>query len=295
MATIYGSARNRSILEFVIGTEEDDLIFPLGGWDIVDGKGGIDTVVVQGLADDFALISGDGVVYVDSLSSASMYSERVQLINVEKVQFSDRVIDLRDGFAFTDNPLGSDIFNGGPGIDTVSYSGPSSQYRVEKSGVFFFVEDTTRIGVQDRLGQIERVHFSDQGLAFDLNQNAGTAAKLVGALLGSDYVQSPAVMGIAIGLLDKGMSAADLVLTAVESDFFQQLAGGNSHEHLVRQVYRNIWGVDPDPDVAQEFIALLDKKFWSINEAVLLAASTEENLASINLSGLTNTGVYFDY
>lgn len=43
MAVIYGTTGNDTL----IGTAEADMIYPLGGWDTVDGLGGADTLVID--------------------------------------------------------------------------------------------------------------------------------------------------------------------------------------------------------------------------------------------------------
>ncbi|MDP4618148.1 MAG: hypothetical protein NWS82_04465, partial [Burkholderiaceae bacterium] len=115
MANIFGKYRNTS-QEFINGTSADDVIYPGGGWDVVNGGAGVDTVHVEGRSNQFKLVAEDGVVYIDSLSAASAYSERVQLINIEKVQFWDELVDLRVSKVFRDGE--SSVFiAGGPGSD----------------------------------------------------------------------------------------------------------------------------------------------------------------------------------
>lgn len=70
-----------------MGTSDDDIIYPGGGWDVVEGGAGIDTVVIVGRSSQFKLVFENGVTYIDALSGASAMTERAQLINVELVQF----------------------------------------------------------------------------------------------------------------------------------------------------------------------------------------------------------------
>jgi hypothetical protein len=93
MPNIYGSPNNTTF-ELIKGSNLDDLIFPLGGWDYVDGGDGIDTVVILGLSSQFKLVQENSITYIDAISAASKYANRVQLVNVEKVQFSDKVVSL---------------------------------------------------------------------------------------------------------------------------------------------------------------------------------------------------------
>lgn len=89
MANIYGTPNNRS-REVIPGSEEDDFFYPLGGWDIVQGMGGLDTVFIHGLAANFQVMAEEGVAYVDALSGASAGVERALLYDVERIEFLDR-------------------------------------------------------------------------------------------------------------------------------------------------------------------------------------------------------------
>lgn len=74
MPIIYGSPNNKTF-ELIKGSSVDDLIFPLGGWDYVDGGAGKDTVVVMGLSSQFKLVQDNSITYIDAVSSASAYSD----------------------------------------------------------------------------------------------------------------------------------------------------------------------------------------------------------------------------
>jgi len=291
-----GSANNRS-LEYIVGTEGNDLIYPRGGWDIIDGREGVDTVMVAGTTEDFQLVQEGGVVYVDSLSAASAYSERVQLLNVELVQFNDQLVDLR-GFSkeFFAAPGQSEFFDGGVGIDTLIYSSPASQHSLRKAGDFYFVEDQKTAGVQDRLKQIERIHFSDQKLALDIQGNAGSAARIVGALLGPEFVQNQVIIGIALQALDAGMPELDLVQFARTTEFFHNLAGSDSDEALIGHVFKNLTGQLIPQDILRSYQAILESSpnpGETLNSLVVSAAYSDVNGQRIGLVGLNESGLLF--
>ena len=75
--------------EVLVGTADDDTFYPGGGWDVVEGGLGIDTVVVIGRSSQFKLVIENGAAYIDALSGASAMTERTELTNVELVQFLD--------------------------------------------------------------------------------------------------------------------------------------------------------------------------------------------------------------
>lgn len=280
-----------------MGTLADDLIFPYGGWDVIDGKEGVDSVVVVGNSSEFKLIQEGGVVYVDSLSAASAYSERVQLINVELVLFTDRTIDLRSfSKKFYASLEQSEFFDGGLGIDELIYPSPFTQHKLQKAGDFFFIENTINVGVRDRISQVERIHFSDFKLALDLSGNAGSAARLVGALLGADFVQNPEIVGIALRALDSGMSQSALVQFARSTEFFHQLAGSDSDESLISHVFKNLMGQKIPQDILASYIDLLEgspNRRETLNELVVSVSYSERNEQLINLVGLGEVGLVF--
>ncbi len=124
---ILGKLHNQT-REVLTGTADDDTIYPGGGWDVVDGGGGFDTVVIVGSSTQFKIVFDSGVTYIDALSGASALTERAQLTNVEQVEF---VTDRKKVSLVVNDTLqgqpGTDFFDGGLGLDTVIYSGPQGQ------------------------------------------------------------------------------------------------------------------------------------------------------------------------
>lgn len=159
MPNIYGSPNNKTF-EQIKGSNLDDLIFPLGGWDYVDGGAGTDTVVVVGLSSQFKLIQDNSVTYIDAVSSASAYADRVQLLNVEKVQFSDKVVSLETP-RLMKTQAGDDEYQGGAGLDWLVYPGPRKNYDVQTIGSAWRVSDPSGQTGTDIIRDMDRVRFSD--------------------------------------------------------------------------------------------------------------------------------------
>lgn len=65
--------------EVLVGTSDDDTFYPGGGWDVVEGGLGIDTVVVIGRSSQFKIVIENDVAYIDALSGASAMTERTEL------------------------------------------------------------------------------------------------------------------------------------------------------------------------------------------------------------------------
>lgn len=159
MPNIYGSPNNKTF-ELIQGSEQDDLIFPLGGWDYVDGRSGTDTIVVLGLSSQFRLVQDNSITYIDALSSASAYADRVQLVNVEKVQFSDKIVALDTPRLYTAQS-GDDEYLGSAGSDWLCYERVRSDYALQTIGSAWRVSDKQGLTGTDILRSIERVRFAD--------------------------------------------------------------------------------------------------------------------------------------
>jgi len=282
--TFYGTPNNRA-REVLVGTSADELFYPLGGWDVVQGGGGIDTVFVYGQSAAFRVLTEQGITYVDALSGASAGSERAQLFEVERISFLDREIDLTAPQHFVGRD-GGDIFVGNVGLDTATYAGKRGQFRIERVGDQHFVTDLLGSGGIDRLQSVERVRFDDTGVALDLGAAARDTARLVGTLLGPAVVSgpaaSPALVGLVLGLFDQGRTlgqVAELAVTAL----------GWNTDTLVAQILLNVWA---RPATAVELAAVSAAvQGLPAAEVATLACNLGLIDARINLVGLADSGL----
>jgi len=271
--------------EVLVGTADDDTFYPGGGWDVVDGGLGIDTVVVIGRSSQFKLVLENGVTYIDALSGASASTERTELINVELVQFLDKTVNLVANDTFK-GQAGTDLFDGGLGTDTVVYSGPLVQYTVNKSGSRYIVSEPTGSDGTDYLTNIERLKFKDKFIAIDLDGNAGTTAKILGAVFGKDSLSNKNYVGIGLNFLDTGWTYDNLAGLALDA------AGAKTNDQIVSLLWTNVIGTKPTAADKQPFIALLDNGI-SAGALAHLAADTSFNTTNINLVGLAQTGIEY--
>ena len=271
--------------EVLVGTADDDTFYPGGGWDVVDGGLGIDTVVVIGRSSQFKLVLDNGVTYIDATSGASASTERTELINVELVQFLDKTVNLVANDTFKGQP-GTDLIDGGLGTDTVVYSGPLVQYTVNKSGSRYIVSEPTGSDGTDYLTNIERLKFKDKFIAIDLDGNAGTTAKILGAVFGKESVSNKSYVGIGLNFLDTGWTYDNLAGLALDA------AGAKTNDQIVSLLWTNVIGTKPTAADKQPFIALLENGM-SAGALADLAADTSFNTVNINLVGLAQTGIEY--
>ena len=271
-----------------MGTPDDDTIYPGGGWDVVDGGEGFDTVVIIGRASQFKLVFDSGVTYIDALSGASALTERAQLNNVEQLQFLDKTVSLVVNDTIKGQP-GTDFFDGGLGIDTVVYSGPQERYSITKSGNRYVVSEPTGSDDTDYLSNIERLQFSNGKVALDLGGNAGQAARLIGALLGPSFIKDKALAGVVIGLIDQDYSIESIANLGLNTSFYLTLAGSTKNEDFVNHVFRNVVGRPPEVNEQKTYVDMLNAGTSQAALAVM-AAGTEFTASQIGLTGLTSHG-----
>ena len=284
---ILGKLHNQT-REVLVGTPDDDTIYPGGGWDVVDGGGGFDTVVIIGRSSQFKLVFDSGVTYIDALSGASAMTERAQLNNVEQVQFLDKTVSLVVNDTIKGQP-GTDFFDGGLGIDTVVYSGPQERYSITKSGNRYVVSEPTGSDDTDYLSNIERLQFSNGKVALDLGGNAGQAARLIGALLGPSFIKDKALAGVVIGLVDQDYSIENIANLGLNTSFYLALAGSTKNEDFVNHVFRNVVGRPPEVNEQKTYVVMLNAGTSQAALAVM-AAGTEFTASQIGLTGLTSHG-----
>jgi Ca2+-binding RTX toxin-like protein len=288
---VLGKLHNQT-REVLTGSAENDTIYPGGGWDVVDGGDGFDTVVIIGRSSEFKIVFDSGVTYIDALSGASALTERAQLSNVEQVQFLDKTVSLVVNDTIKGGP-GTDFFDGGLGLDTVVYSGPQERYTINKSGNRYVVSEPTGSDDTDYLVNIERLQFANGKVALDVeNGNAGEAAKLIGALLGPTYVKDKVLSGIVINLLDQKYTSDTIANLGLATPMYLSMAGSSSNTDFVKQVFTNVVGRPPTPSESSTYVNMLDAG-TSQSALALMAAHTDLNAARINLVGLVQHGLEF--
>lgn len=182
----------------LLGGEGNDQLTGGKGSDTLDGGIGMDIAVFTGALADFQIVTVNGVTTVtgpDGVDRSNRPLTAVDVLtNIERLQFSDRVVDLRlnlivgtsggdqltgsaaadslfggDGDDELHGGLGDDWIEGGDGWDTLWVEGDSSEYRilVVSDGFLLKGADGT-----DHLIGVEAIRFS-QGGEIDLARQYG--------------------------------------------------------------------------------------------------------------------------
>jgi len=138
----------------------------------------------------------------------------------------------------------------------------------------------------DYLVHIDRVLFKDTSLALDINGNAGSTAKLLGAVFGKDSLTNKKYVGIGLSLLDAGMSTMTLASLAVDA------ANLKTNDQIVSTLWKNVFGTTASNSDKAPYIKLLDDGMTP-GTLAWLAADTTFNKVNINLVGLAQTGIEY--
>jgi Ca2+-binding RTX toxin-like protein len=160
---------------------------------------------------------------------------------------------------------GDDAIDGGEGIDTAVYTGPRSQYTVTRGST------TTSVSGEgnDTLSNVERLQFSDGGLALDLAGNAGMVAKILGAVFGQAAVGDRALAGIGLNIADtSGMSYQQLMQLALD----YRLGAGASNEAVVDLLHTNVMGSAPDAGTQAHYVSWITGGGYTQASLATLAA-----------------------
>ena len=183
---------------------------------------------------------------------------------------------------------GDDQIDGGAGIDTVFYATARAGAVVASTFAGHVVH--TAQGGSDYLTNVERLSFSDMGLALDLNGNAGTVAKILGAVFGADAVSNRVYFGIGLHRIDAGMSTESLLTLALGARLG---TGASDPKQVVDLLFGNLTGHLPSVAEEAAYVKLIEGKETTLAGLGVFAAESDLNKDNINLVGLSDHGVEY--
>ena len=241
---------------------------------------------------------GETIHFVVNGDSISVNGGGLQLQRLSKLETVSHLIGTDGADSLTGtagNDLltgmgGNDTLDGGAGIDTALYGSPKSAYTIGAGGSSVAALSGTGEGT-DTLSHVERIKFADKGLAFDvMGGNAGTAAKILGAVFGPSYVNVPEYMGIGLHYLDAGMSYETLIGAALAVRLGAQ---ANNNGAIVDLLFNNVIGVAPTTAQHNQFVSYLDGHYFTVEQLAVLAADTSYNADHIGLTGRAAVGIEY--
>jgi len=281
------------------GSAGDEIFVGGLGNDVMDGLGGYDTVNYETFNTYVTVESVPGGMSINLQSGqASGAWGTDTILNMEAAvgtNYDDFITgnearNLLVGNGGNDTIRGGDgddTLYGGDGLDWALFTGQESDHLI----VFSFfgdraVNDTVAGGGVDELTGIERLLFDDYGRAFDFTGHAGTSARLIGVLLGAEFVRNPVVEGIVMQALDSGMTADALATLAIGV-----LYPTYTPQQLADLIYFNVLHTHPSPDVVNYLVDVM--AITSPSFLAVYASTLAENDQSIGFVDLVGTGVPF--
>lgn len=273
----------------VTGGNGADIVYVGGGDDNINGGGGVDTAVFSGVAANYKLLrSGESIIVIGQ--------GRDVLTGVETLRFNDKNIAATDIPAQTAGgtsgndifvaQTGSEVFDGGSGLDTVVFSGSRAAYTVAPGATVLV---TDGVGGTDTLAGIERLVFADGALAFDTAGTAGQAYRLYRAAL--DRAPDLGGLGFWINALDRGVEILDVARGFIASPEFNSRYGTLDNSGFLTQLYTNVLHRAPDTGGMAFYLGHLNAGLERAEVLASLAASVEnqEAVATLIANGISYT------
>ena len=272
---------------YLLSADRANFIWDGGGFDTLDASAILSPVTLH--------LSPGGWGFVGDTANPSILAAGQQTINfgsrIEKVigtAFADTLVG--DELAnHLEGGKGDDLLEGGSGIDTALIAAARGQVSMFYGGV---VEGEPRWQARhgferDTLISVERIHFTDSGLALDLTENAGDVAKLLGVLLGADALQDGSLVAIALNYADSGMD----LFTLLETGLTFLLGDSPTSQSVVNLLHEALTGATASPEVLSTYGGMLDRGELLPAQLAVLAAETDLNRENIQLIGLVESGL----
>lgn len=184
------------------------------------------------------------------------------------------------------------LFRGGHGTDTLALNVASSEARnlaPDESGAVFYLAD----GYEERhfnLDSVERVAFTDQAVALDIDQGAGEAYRIYKAAFGREPDQPG--LGYWIHQMDEGASLIEVAASFLGSDEFSELYGTNvDNTAFVDAIYTNVLARQPDEEGHHYWLTELEQ---GARREQLLASFSESPENRANVAELIGEGIVYD-
>lgn len=185
---------------------------------------------------------------------------------------------------------GDDFLDGGWGVDSAYYQGTHAEYSVTMVANGWRVTDLAGNEGSDLLVNIERLDFSDVGVALDIDGAGGEAYRLYQAA----FNRTPDKVGLGywIAQLDHGTSLGAVSQSFINSAEFQALYGAQpSNYDLVNNFYWNVLHRAPDQAGLDYWVNILNTHQDTAANVLVGFSESKENYAQ--LIGVMSHGVEY--
>ena len=185
---------------------------------------------------------------------------------------------------------GNDVIDGGGGVDTAVFVGARANYTVTSGAGGLTVKDNTGVDGTDVLANVERLHFANADVAFDVNGNAGIAYRIYQAAF--DRVPDAAGLGYWIKQMDNGTDRFDVARWFMAGAEAQSIYGANpSNTTALTLFYNHVLHRAADTAGYNYWLNILDTGVASQAEVLASFAESAENQAA--LIGVMQNGMTY--
>lgn len=212
------------------------------------------------------------------------------------------VISAGDGRDWLCGSSGDDLLDGGNGVDTAAYYSNRAGYAIARAGSSWSVRAMVGVDGTDTLQNIERIKFSDGGIALDVGatQPAGETALLLGAVLPGRLVfdsSKQALLGAVIDLFDQGYSLQTLSGAVMRLPIWNVLTGKATptNTDIATYLLTNVNGTTPNAATLANAVTSLNTETDFASQGNFLGhlAESAANQTRIDLVGLATTGLVY--
>ncbi|MGB9989919.1 DUF4214 domain-containing protein [Massilia sp. SM-13] len=251
---------------------------------------GADNQITGGAGRDTVVFTKSYASYVlqNSASGILVVGEGRDLLQgIEVLQFADRSIQASEvaallptlGGAANDTfyaASANPVIDGGSGLDTLVFTGAHTGYEIRRVDGGYAI---TSNGGSNVVSNLERLVFSDGGVALDTDGAAGQLYRLYEAA----FVRTPDAggMGYWLGVQTQGASLQAITRDFIRSQEFVDRYGANqSDADFVTTLYRNVLHRTPDEDGLAFHVGSLHAGH-SREEVLLTFSESPENVALV--------------
>jgi Ca2+-binding RTX toxin-like protein len=182
---------------------------------------------------------------------------------------------------------GNDTIDGGDGRDTAFFSGNLDSYAIARTGTTVTISG--RDGT-DTLTNVERAHFDDFNVAFDIDGDAGLAYRLYQAAF--NRVPDIGGLGYQMHDLDIGVTLEQVAANFIASPEFQSTYGNVDDTQFLTLLYNNVLHRAPDEGGLQFH---LDEFAHGQSRAVMLIHFSESPENQANVIGAIENGMVYTF
>jgi hypothetical protein len=176
------------------------------------------------------------------------------------------------------------------GIDSISYMGLRSEFRIERASSAATVAAQGGKGPLDTLVGVERIDFDDVSLALDIDGTAGQAYRLYKAAF--NRAPDKEGMGYWIKMLDAGATLEQVSAGFVASAEFKRMYGGTPGDELfVDLLYHNVLHRPAEGAGYQYWVKALSELHMPREQVLALFSESVENQAQV--IGAIENGIEF--